>query len=77
MNGLNPAYVESVIRKANGAKAEAGGKAEVHTRTEPPLEKVCPKGQKRLETSHLIMTPVTSLSNGCKSNIKHQFFSKF
>ena len=38
------------VEKLNEAEAE------VHTRAEPSMEKVCPKGQKRLETSYWIMT---------------------
>ena len=39
-------------------------------RNEPPLEKVCPKGQKRLETSYWIMThKQKEVKNGHKTEI--------
>ncbi len=61
MNGLNPAYVESVIRKAKDGKLTTG-QAEVRTRPEPSVEKVRHKPQKRVETSYPIMTGMAGLS---------------
>ena len=59
MNELNPAYVESVIRKAKEGKLTTG-QAEVRTRPEPSVEKIRFKSEERLvETNNPIMTLFT------------------
>ena len=55
MNGLNPACVESVIRKAKEGKLTTG-QAEIHTGPEPSVEKIRFKIEERLETNNPIMT---------------------
>lgn len=52
MNGLNPAYVESVIKKAKEGKLTTG-QAKIHHRPQPSLEEVrtavkAKKGQKQV-----------------------------
>ena len=54
MNGLNPAYVESVIRKAKEGKLTTG-QAEIHTGPEPSVEEIRFKNKERLETNDPIM----------------------
>ena len=59
MHELNPAYAESVIRKAKEGKLTTG-QAEVRTRPEPPVEKIRLKSEERLaETNNPIMTLFT------------------
>lgn len=58
MNELNPAYVESVIRKAKEGKFTTG-QAEIHTWPEPSVEKIRFKIEERLETNNPIMTLFT------------------
>ena len=55
MNELNPAYVESVIRKAKEGKLTTG-QAEIHTGPEPSVEEIRFKNKERLETNNPIMT---------------------
>ena len=54
MNGLNDAYVESVIKKAKEGKLTTG-QAEIHTGPEPSVEEMRFKNKERLETNHWIM----------------------
>ena len=63
MNGLDDAYVESVMRKAISGKltteeapAKSRGQAEIRTRPEPSAEEICFKSKERLETSYPITT---------------------
>ena len=58
MNGLNPAYAESVIRKASSGKLTTG-QAETHTGPEPSVEEIRFKNKERLETNNPIMTLFT------------------
>ena len=58
MNGLNPAYAESVIRKASSGKLTTG-QAETHTGHEPFVEEIRFKNKERLETNNPIMTLFT------------------
>lgn len=58
MNELNPACVESVIRKAKEGKLTTG-QAEIHTGPEPSVEKIRFKIEERLETNNPIMTLFT------------------
>ena len=48
MNGLNPAYVESIIRKAKEGKITTG-QAEIDTGPEPSVEEMRFKSKERLE----------------------------
>ena len=54
MNELNPAYVESVIRKAK--EGITRGQAEIRAGPEPSVEAVRFKSQEGLEISYPIMT---------------------
>lgn len=58
MNELNPAYAESVIRKAKEGKL-ATGQAEIHTGPGPSVEKIRFKIEERLETNNPTMTLFT------------------
>ena len=55
MNGLDPAYVESAIRKAKERRIMMG-QAEIHTGPETSMEEIGFKSKERLETSFGITT---------------------
>ena len=55
MNGLNDAYVESIIKKAGSGKLTTG-QAEMGSGPESPLEEIRHQPEERVETGLPIMT---------------------